>query len=189
MVGRAVPASRPPHQRKLRLQNSRYTSFGGIISGRKSVRQNFGEAFSDGGSPAKILGKLFPTAEAPPKFWGSFFRRKKSHQKLGGTSFGRGNAAQFLKLPILAVLSVIWRNWFRLFVTFSALRGDIPVVRHHRRERRLCRSIRVSGFSLTFAVSFWVWFLGCLWLAGFIVHVEHVERVVARGLFDDEHEA
>ena len=83
MVGRAVPASRPPHQRKLRLQNSRYTSFGGIISGRKSVRQNFGEAFSDGGSPAKILGKLFPTAEAPPKFWGSFFRRKKSHRNFG----------------------------------------------------------------------------------------------------------
>ena len=61
--------------------------------------------------------------------------------------------------------------------------AETPLPERHR------RSIRVSGFSLTFAVFFLVWFLGCLWLAGFIVRVEHVERVVVSGLLDDDHQA
>ena len=91
---------------------------------KENPRQDFGEAFSGGGSPAKILVRLFPTAEVPPKFWGRFLRRRKSRQKFNGSSRDAGRAAEFLKLPVSAVLDVIWRNWFRFFVMFAALRGN-----------------------------------------------------------------
>ncbi len=64
MVGRAVPASRPPHRRKLRLPNSRYTSFGGISCGA--------------GRPAKIFGKVSAAQEVPPKFQRLLLRCRKS---------------------------------------------------------------------------------------------------------------
>jgi len=82
MVGRAVPASRPPHRRKLRFQNSRYTSFGGIISG--------------GGKPTKILGKVFPAGKMPAKIFGNVFPDEKSPTKnLEGPLFGAETPSDF----------------------------------------------------------------------------------------------
>ena len=82
-----------------------------------------------------------PTLRHYPKFSGSFLRRKKSRQNFNGSSCDAGRAVIF---QFSTFLAVIWRNWFRLFVTFSALRGDIPVVRHHRRERRHRRRRRIG---------------------------------------------
>ena len=109
----------------------------------------------------QVLVGLFPAAEVPPKTWRDLFSARKRRPIFKTTYFGG----------------------FRRYLAELA-----PALRDVFRFRASRRSIRVSGFSLTFAVSFLVWFLGCLWLAGFIVHVEHVERVVARGLLDDEHE-
>ena len=87
---------------------------------------------------AKILGRIFPAQEAPPKFQGRFLRRRKSRQKFHGSSRDAGRAAEFLKLPVSAVLGVIWRDWFRFFVMFAALRGNghYPLARPSGRLRR-----------------------------------------------------
>ncbi len=97
MVGRAVPASRPSHRRKLRLQNSRYTSFGGIISG--------------GVSPTKIFGMLSAAQEVPPKFQRLLLRCRKSRYFPIINFFNR-----YLAEP--APISGIWflsDIWFLLF--------------------------------------------------------------------------
>ena len=62
--------------------------FWGDFFRRRKSRQNFGEAFSDGGSPTKILGKLFPTEKVPPKTWRDLFSARKRRPIFKTTYFG-----------------------------------------------------------------------------------------------------
>ena len=73
--------------------------------------------------------------------------------------------------------------------------GEPPAITNGRGRppaARRCGKTGQTGFATTHAVGpfdVWFWFDRISPLAVAFVRVEHVERVVARGLLDDEHEA